>query len=126
MKDQPPHTLPKTARIRKRREFLRLQGKERKVNTAALLLVIAESGGDTSRIGITVTTKVDKRASRRNAIKRAIREGFRRARGHLVRTFDIIVIARNNAARTPPRELRQEFIQALQRYRYLEASYVDE
>jgi RNase P protein component len=43
-----------------------------------------------------------------------------------VRTFDIIVIARNNAARTPPRELRQEFIQALQRYRYLEASYVDE
>ena len=72
-----------------------------------------------SRIGITVTTKVDKRATRRNKIKRVVRELFRRIRNQLSGTFDIIVIARQNAADCSADTIREELIGLLRKNRYL-------
>ena len=51
-----------------------------------------------TRIGITVTTKIDKRAARRNRLKRRIRELFRTQRQKLVAEVDIVIVALNGAA----------------------------
>lgn len=84
------------SRVRKRGDFLFIQGSGRKVRTAHFLLLFVKRDGG-CRLGITVSTKVDKRAVKRNFIKRRIREVFRRwsYRGDL--SLDLVIIAHKGA-----------------------------
>jgi ribonuclease P protein component len=54
--------------------------------------------GTTSRLGITVSKKVDKRSVGRNYIKRCIREVFRVNSPNFAEIVDIVVIAKPSAA----------------------------
>ena len=88
--------LDRTRRIRKRQDFLRIQSGSRKKRSNHILLAYSSprvTGQADSRIGITVTRKVDKRAARRNRFKRRVREFFRRERLKLTETVDLVVIA---------------------------------
>ena len=89
-------------RIKRRQDFLRIQDEGRKWRSRHFLLVVSEpetfpETADGSipepRIGITITKKVDKRAARRNRVKRRVREVFRRHRARFTRTADIVFIA---------------------------------
>jgi len=126
MKPKGSNTFPPSARIRKRYEFKRLQGNERKLHARHFLIVIAPSTRDQSRIGITVTTKVHKRATQRNRIKRIIRELFRHFRSELLGTFDIVAIARQNACDCSPQQIREEILGALIKNQYLTKSVMVE
>jgi ribonuclease P protein component len=110
---------PPSLRIRKRADFKRLQGGTKKHYSTHLLVIMNPCQGPTSRLGITITTKVDKRATQRNRIKRVIREFFRLNHSHLAGTFDIIVIARQNAAQCSSDSIRAELRGLLLRNRYL-------
>ncbi|MDD2943406.1 MAG: ribonuclease P protein component [bacterium] len=98
--------LPAQYRIRKRREFLNIQGVGNKASSGSFLL--CWSAAEQSRIGVTVTTKVDKRAVRRNRLKRLVREFFRLNRSRINGNYDIVVIARNSAVTTSNDKLRRE------------------
>lgn len=77
------------------------------------------SSSTCSRIGITVTTRVDKRSTERNRIKRIVREAFRHFHQSLSGIFDIVVIARQNAPDCSSGELREELTELLRKNRYL-------
>ena len=101
MRTSSDERLTRARRIRKRREFLRVQSSATKIRTHQLLLAITAPEGPPeeaeSRLGVTITTKVDKRAARRNRLKRRIRHFFRRERAYFLRTVDLVVIALDGA-----------------------------
>ena len=90
-------SFPKSARLRKRPEFLGLDKCGRRIKNALFIAVYHKSRGPVSRLGITVTRKVGP-AHVRNRIKRHIREFFRQNRSRLKENNDIHIIAKRQAA----------------------------
>ncbi len=88
-------TLPKAARLLRRREFLQVQQRGRRLYSGEVLVIALDSGGARPRIGITVSSKVAN-AVGRNRVKRWVREAFRAARADLP-AGDLVVIARRGA-----------------------------
>jgi len=77
------------------------------------VILAFKSEKPTSRLGITVSRKIDKRAVVRNYVKRCVREVFRQARQRFSSNFDILVIARKNAGSIGFKETRREIEGAL-------------
>lgn len=106
-----PEGLPAALRLKKRREFLAIQGRGQKIHLRHFLVFVvrrpATSGpaseavaaaiDDATRIGITVTRKIGK-AVTRNRIKRLVREAFRRRRRELAPGLDLVWVAKQGAA----------------------------
>jgi ribonuclease P protein component len=89
--------LPQSARLRKRREFLRLSKSGSRIQSASFVVISGKNGGGESRLGITVSGKVGNSVTR-NRVKRHIREFFRRRRAEWPAGVDFLVIARPGAA----------------------------
>ncbi len=85
----------KAARIRRRREFLAVQHRGRRVFAGKLVVLALDTEGRRPRIGITVPGKVAN-AVIRNRIKRWVREAFRGVAADLP-PVDLVVIARAGA-----------------------------
>ena len=88
-------TLPKAARLLRRREFLQVQERGRRLYSGEVLVIALESGGTRARIGITVSSKIAN-AVGRNRVKRWVREAFRAVRADLP-PVDLVVVARRGA-----------------------------
>jgi ribonuclease P protein component len=88
--------LPKTARLRRRREFLAF-GRVGRKRPAAHFIVITRRNEGASRLGITVSRKIGD-AVVRNRLKRHVREIFRRHPERLLAGHDLVIIARAGAA----------------------------
>jgi len=113
-------------RIKKRRDYLSLQASGKKKHSDHFLVSwrqlegsrskgapakaasIKSSQCEESRLGITVTKKVHKRAVRRNFIKRHVREFFRLNRQKLWRSVEVVVIAKSGAADLSGPEVLEE------------------
>lgn len=106
-------TFPKTARVRRRSEFLTLGRTGRRFATQNFLLLHASAGSGPARLGITVTRKIGN-AVLRNRIKRAVRETFRRCRTRLPDGLAMVVIARSGAARASSQAIAGELIPAFE------------
>jgi ribonuclease P protein component len=89
-------SFPKTARLRKRPEFLRLSRTGHRVHSANFVVISRPNEQTESRLGITVSGKVGNSVVR-NRIKRWVREFFRRRRHELPAAIDVLVIARKSA-----------------------------
>ncbi|MEZ4753910.1 MAG: ribonuclease P protein component [Bdellovibrionota bacterium] len=113
MGDSNSSTLPATSRIKKRTEFLHIQNTGKKLFSRHFLIIAKESTSNQSRIGITISKKVDKRATRRNRIKRRIKEIFRLNQHRFHKNFDIVIIARKNAGKIEYRSAEREILGAL-------------
>lgn len=85
-------TLPKAARLRRRREFVEVQQRGRRLYSGDVLVLALESGAARPRIGITVSSRVGN-AVERNRVKRWVREAWR-AVGSDLPAVDLVVIAR--------------------------------
>jgi ribonuclease P protein component len=86
-------------RLRRRPEFLKVQESGQKFSTDAFLALVlprAQPEG-TTRLGLTVSTKVGN-AVVRNRIRRRLRELFRTRRQRLPKGLDVVLIARTQAA----------------------------
>ncbi len=88
-------TLPKAARLRRRREFLEVQQRGRRLYSGEVLVLALTSGGARPRIGVTVSSKIAN-AVGRNRVKRWVREAFRAVQADLP-PVDLVVIARRGA-----------------------------
>ena len=91
-------TFSKSARLRKRSEFLRLSRIGKKVHSPNFVVIYESNERGESRLGITVSGKVGN-AVVRNQIKRLVREFFRRRRQELLQDLDILVIAKKKRSR---------------------------
>ena len=104
--------LTKDQRLRKASDFLLVQTDPKRLYSKNFLLLVKKSSR-LSRLGLTVSKKVDRRAVVRNKIKRRLREIFRRERSKFIENFDIIVIARQNAGDCSYLEIKRQIIGAL-------------
>lgn len=102
MVSSPALDFPKCERIRKRTEYLSVQGRGRKLHTDHFLMFVLSrseegSGAERVRFGTTVTKKVGG-AVVRNRIKRVVREVCRRHKGWFPAASDVVVVAKRSAA----------------------------
>ncbi|MHB8121514.1 MAG: ribonuclease P protein component [Desulfuromonadaceae bacterium] len=89
-------TFPKSARLRKRAEFLQLSSARNKTTVRGFLVVWRENDLQTARLGITASKKIGC-AVVRNRVKRYLREFFRHNRFGMA-AVDINIIPRRESA----------------------------
>jgi len=89
-------TFPPRVRIRKRREYLRIQRERRARRTRHFIVISVPVATGQTRLGLTVSSKVGG-SVRRNRVKRRVREIFRKYRKELQPAQDLLIIARAGA-----------------------------
>ncbi|MBF0572656.1 MAG: ribonuclease P protein component [Desulfamplus sp.] len=87
------YSFPKTHRILKRSQFIKLSSMGRVVQTRYFMAAILDGESLNNRIGITVSKKVGN-AVERNRIKRIVREFYRNNQETIQGNRDINIIAR--------------------------------
>ena len=111
--------FPPTARIKKKKQFLEVQTASRaggpKAYGRAFLVLAIKNQLNASRLGITVTTKIDKRACVRNLIKRRVREVYRRVYTKFLYSADLVVIARSDVLRQEFAAIERELLESFRR-----------
>jgi ribonuclease P protein component len=103
-----PERFPRAARLLHPKDFRRVMSQGQRLSTALFRLQVLIEG-DTPRLGLTVSRRVDTRAVVRNAIKRAARETFRCARASLP-AASYVLMPRSEAAAATPAQRRAELI----------------
>ena len=104
--------FPKSARLRKRTEFVQLARYGSKVHSGHFVVIVQSNEAKESRLGITVSAKVGNSVVR-NRIKRQVREYFRRHRAKLPKATDFLVIARSTAATLASELIAREIERAM-------------
>ncbi len=100
--------FPRSRRLRRRRDFLRLQAEGRKFVGRWLVFLYAKGEGGPCRLGITVSRRVGG-AVVRNRVKRLIREVFRQNQDLVQGVTDLVVIGRQSARRAGFSEIAEDF-----------------
>ena len=91
-----PAAFPREVRLLKRRDFLEVQERGKKVTAGPLVGLASPSPDGTSRLGLTVSSKVGT-AVVRNAVRRRLRELFRKRRDRWPGGMHLVVVARPSA-----------------------------
>lgn len=103
-------TLKKDRKIRKTRDFKKVQQNAKKKHSRYFTLVYNKGR---CRLGITVSTKVGN-SPERNYIKRCVREFFRRNK-HIFTGLDVVVIAKPEMAAVKYDEICQALVHTIQK-----------
>ena len=88
--------FPRSARLLRRSDFVRVQAKGLRVHTPHFVILLVANEGQ--RFGVTVGRRVGG-AVQRNRVKRLVREVFRRNRRLFPLDCDIVLVARPGAER---------------------------
>jgi ribonuclease P protein component len=106
--------FPRERRLRKRREFMHVQGAPAARTRAAHFLVLAAWGaeGAPCRLGVVASKKVGC-AVRRNRAKRLVREAFRKLEAESLRGVDLVVIAHPSLPDSTEPEIRALLLRQL-------------
>jgi len=91
------YSYTKSERLLKRSDFIRISKIGKKLHNRYFTAIYSHSLNEKTRIGITVTRRVGKAATR-NRIKRFIRESFRLSKNDIRGTWDVNIIAKHQAA----------------------------
>lgn len=92
--------FPKSARVRKRREYLQIQATGRRVSLPHFVFIVAARAPSEEpgpRLGITASRKVGGSVVR-SRIRRLVREAFRALRENLPKDLDLVVIVKRAPA----------------------------
>lgn len=92
---EPKLTFRPHERIKDPAEFQRAFQRRRSVSDEALIIYGVENGLEHPRLGISVSRKKVRRATKRNALKRRIREAFRLGKAALPPGIDLVVLPRS-------------------------------
>ena len=107
------HTFKPREHLRKRQQFLNAFKTGIRKESRNFTCILVENGLPWRRLGLTVG-KRNGNAVQRNRIKRLLREYFRRNKALFPDSTDIVISARNGAARINYTELNQELTGLLQ------------
>jgi ribonuclease P protein component len=86
-------TLPRSARVRAKRDFERARKRGRTLGDDVLRFSVDENGLPVTRLGLAVPKRGT--AVERNRIKRVVREAFRLSRAKLPAGYDLVVSPRS-------------------------------
>jgi ribonuclease P protein component len=100
--------LKKINRLNKKKDFDRVFRRGRSFYSQKIGLKACPNGLDVSRVGIVVSTKVAKKATQRNLIKRRLREIVRLKMDQIKKSYDLMMIARPGLADLKYQELKRE------------------
>ncbi len=100
--------FPRALRLRKRREFLRIQEGGAKVTSGPLVALALPNGEGETRLGLTVSSKVGNSVVR-SRVRRRLREVFRKRRKELPSGLDLVLIARASAAEADFEKFQRAF-----------------
>ena len=90
-------SFPKSARLRRRSEFLKVQESGTKVSSQHLLGLALRRDASAARVGFTVSSKVGPSVVR-NRVRRRLREIYRKRQGMLPPGVELVFIAKQSAA----------------------------
>ena len=107
--------LPKAKRLLKDQDFKRLARQGRPFYNRALTVKVRLNKLKESRFGFVISTKVDKRATVRNQLRRRWREIVRLNLGHMNPGYDIMMIAKPAATKLNYQELTEQTLDLLAR-----------
>jgi ribonuclease P protein component len=109
--------MQKAGKLRKRPEYLRVQGAGRKWVSGSLVLQAAPGReGQAPAFGITVSKRASPAAVRRNRIKRRLRAlAWEIMPGHAAPGTDYVLVGRAETLDKPYAELRRDLIWCLKR-----------
>ncbi|MCO6439152.1 MAG: ribonuclease P protein component [Phycisphaerae bacterium] len=93
-------TWPKEQRLRKRAEFDRVYSARNSARQGELLVYVVANDLPFNRVGLSVGRRVGP-AVRRNAVRRRLREAFRRNKQAFEMGWDIVVVALADTRATP-------------------------
>ena len=97
-------------RLRKRAEYLRIQAKGSKNKSRYFLISVMENEFECSRIGVTITKKIDKRAARRNRLRRRVKEVFRKFNTKFEYNADIVVVGLKSSTEVDFSQIKKDLI----------------
>ena len=97
-------------RLRKRAEYLRIQSKGKKAKSKYFLISVVENNFECSRIGVTITKKIDKRAARRNRLRRRVKEVFRKFNSKFELNADIVVVGLKNSTEVDFTQIKKDLV----------------
>ena len=89
--------FPRSARLKKRFEFLKVMQAGKKFQGAFLIIFYCEGSGERPRLGLTVARAYGK-AHKRNRFKRCVREAFRRLQNVLPPNIELNITPKYNAS----------------------------
>lgn len=112
--EAPDQRFPRNCKLTARRQFLAVYERGKRVGAGNFVLFGMPTDLPTTRIGLTVTRKIGN-AVQRNLIKRRLREVFRRKRGALVPSFDIVINARPTVLQCSLPALERDLVGAFSR-----------
>ncbi len=101
-------------RMRKKSDFDRAYSQGRRIPSAYFTVITCQAGLDRPRLGVTVPKAVGG-AVIRNAVRRRLREAFRKNRGAIAVPIDIVLHVRPAAAGATFADLEKELLHALGR-----------
>ncbi len=111
--------LPKTNRLLSDKEFQKIWKRGQSFYTKILGFKILGNKLSVSRIGIVVGNKVSPLATKRNEIKRRLREIFRAKMKSLIPGFDLVVLVLPPALGKSYRELEKEVAAGIAHFKLL-------
>ncbi|MEK7540002.1 MAG: ribonuclease P protein component [Patescibacteria group bacterium] len=107
--------LPKLHRLTKGSDFKRVYSTGRNANGRRLRLKLAPNGLKQVRVGVVVANSVSKHATKRNKVKRLIREAIRVQLAHIKPGMDIVISANNPSLTATFQDMQSELAWLLTR-----------
>jgi len=105
--------LPKESRLRKTQDFDLLFKKGRFFGTKFINIKFMENNSSKTRVGFVVGTKVSKLSTRRNTLKRRMREVIGLNLDKIKPGFDISIMAKPGATELEYAEIEKDLLWAL-------------
>jgi ribonuclease P protein component len=101
--------LPKENRITDKQDFDEVKKKGKLVQSDSFAFGFIEKSADIpSRFGFVVSTKISKKATLRNRVKRAMREGVRQNLTYIKKGVDGVFLAKTAILNKPTPEIMKE------------------
>ena len=107
--------LAKKNRLTRNKDFEAVSKQGKSLANSLLVLKWVKNDLSYSRFGIVVSLKIDKRATRRNKIKRRLREIIRSHLDCIKSGYDFLIIARNGIKDKKFKNLKSSFLKLLKK-----------
>ena len=100
--------LPRKSRLTKGKDFKEVARKAKSIHSHLFLIKALFSPEVTTRFGIIVSTKVSKKATIRNRIKRQVREIIRRELPRVKNNYNVMIIVKDSIINKNFQELAKD------------------
>ena len=112
--------MKRATTVKENYEFRRIYAKGKSGVSPYLVVYCHPNRRKNNRLGVTVSAKLG-HAVVRNRVRRRLREIFRLSQPEMKQGYDVIIVVRNRATRTPYRVLEDQYLDALGKLSLLES-----